>query len=221
MSGLIEGGSIRGHLVIYRFQSDFSRSGLLRNKTDVLQSHAQVLVKTLPSSSIVTDIPPYRTWDSHQIWSDKFKRLAFSVYESIRLRVDTHLPILSFSGSRASTSSIPFVAPAFVLAAPEQVEPHFTTTWPPPTLDILNRHRFLHFCYALSSDGRCVFVASIDDRGEQYSHSAYRPGKIMSDLDAPSAVWKYVQAKVAESKTEWRISVARLGCMTRNEVEGM
>lgn len=98
----------------------------------------------------------------------------------------------------------------------------FQLKWPPPPLNLLDRHAFLHVAYGLSDDGDWLFGCAVDARGQaQQAFSLRVDGAGASSLDtAVCEVYARATAFAKRADAEWRIVVARLGAPSLDEVSG-
>jgi hypothetical protein len=154
------------------------------------------------------------------------KRLAFAIYE--RLPVTTHrqlsrqLEQISAPpdpASQTAKDSRTFSAPAFKIAPPARPTISFSTAWPPPTLDILERHRQFHVAYAVTSDARWLLLAAVDENGELHCLRV----RFVEGLDTKlvlKRVWNFAKEHTEPVNVEWRINVAKAGSVGIAELQG-
>ena len=91
--------------------------------------------------------------------------------------------------------------------------------WPPPVLDILDRYRLFHIAYALSSNGRWLCLAAIDDKGE---HHALRV-RFVDGVDIKlviKRIWNFAKEIVECVSAELRINIGKTGSMPVTEIHG-
>lgn len=110
-------------------------------------------------------------------------------------------------------------APAWKIYPSRKPLVTFSTAWPPPTLDILDRHRLFHVAYSVSRDKRWLFLAGIDEKGE---HSSVR-ARVVEGLEIKlllRRVWNFAKEALEAVNVEWRLIVVRHGHLPVEEVKG-
>ncbi|KAF8508668.1 mediator complex subunit 13 C-terminal-domain-containing protein [Hysterangium stoloniferum] len=115
-----------------------------------------------------------------------------------------------------------FQVPAFVLARKASLQTHLQ--WDErPSLNVLDRHTFLHVGYCLSRCKRWLLAACIDERGEAHdvgvwsvpNHNDSHP---MNVTWMVSNIWIFVKLFSQQADTEWRIVISKLGEIGEIEV---
>ncbi|KIJ32318.1 hypothetical protein M422DRAFT_35866 [Sphaerobolus stellatus SS14] len=115
-----------------------------------------------------------------------------------------------------------FQVPAFTLA--RSLLPQTQLQWDEkPSLNVLDRHTFLHVGYRLSDCKRWLLAACIDERGEAHDVAVWG----IPNFDSQSSaihwmvfkIWIFVKQFAQRADTEWRIVIAKLGEITEMEVE--
>jgi mediator of RNA polymerase II transcription subunit 13, fungi type len=116
-----------------------------------------------------------------------------------------------------------FQLPAFTLARNTTSQTHIQ--WDErPSLNVLDRHTFLHVGYRLSKCMRWLLAACIDERGEAHDVAVWgvprqsEPQAIVTWM--VSNIWIFVKQFAQRADTEWRIVVSKLGEVGETEVEG-
>jgi len=104
------------------------------------------------------------------------ERTALAMYDRLPVQIDRLIPRRMFpddlpppsSSSSVNTNVSSFVAhPAYHLARTQAPPMQFTLTWPPPTLNLLDRHSFLHLGYGISGNGEWLCAMVVDERGQK------------------------------------------------------
>lgn len=115
-----------------------------------------------------------------------------------------------------------FQAPAFTLARTSS--PQTQLEWDErPSLNVLDRHTFLHVGYRISACKRWLLAACIDERGEAHEVAVWGVPQ-QNDPQVVkwivSNIWIFVKQFAQCADTEWRIVVSKLGEIGESEVEG-
>jgi mediator of RNA polymerase II transcription subunit 13, fungi type len=116
-----------------------------------------------------------------------------------------------------------FQVPSFTLAHNTASQPHFE--WDEhPSLNVLDRHTFLHVGYRLSKCKRWLLAACIDERGEAHDVAVWGVPQ-QTDSQAVvnwvvSNVWTFAKQFAQRADSEWRIVISKLGEIGESEVEG-
>ncbi|TFY64313.1 hypothetical protein EVG20_g5983 [Dentipellis fragilis] len=112
-----------------------------------------------------------------------------------------------------------FQEPAFTIARPAHTKVHMVKEAPARTLDVVDRYMLLHVGYRISTCGRWIFAACIDQRGE-----AHDLGVWLSSSESPEAhlvqqLWTFAVNFAKKASVEWRIAFAKLGSMGPTELD--
>lgn len=123
--------------------------------------------------------------------------------------------------------------PSYCLSPPSLSSRKISFTHTPTsqtTLDVTNRHTFLHVGYGLSPCQRWIVACCVDERGENGEVGVWARGsksceegdgdardKDGSDLDK---IWNFTMRFAEQANVEWRIVIARFGVMDRGELDG-
>lgn len=107
-----------------------------------------------------------------------------------------------------------------------------------PSLDVLDRHTFIHVGYQLSSCGRWILAACTDQRGEAQDLGVWstQPGLqgnkkdddesctdvsvVTDEMYVVGKVWEFAMQFAEKANVEWRIVFAKLGAMGAVELDG-
>ncbi|GAA6029607.1 hypothetical protein JCM8097_000960 [Rhodosporidiobolus ruineniae] len=162
---------------------------------------------------------------------DRLVRLAFSVYDQLqipvaRLRMPQPETFPSARPSVPPSMCGPAVrlcqAPAITLSpSPSKPSPvQFALSWPPQSLEVESRHRFLHVCYgtrrvvADDPSQEWLAVTMIDEKGEQWRNIPRYikiPAGVVTDVHRVRVVWSFTKGLVDSADIEWRVVVCKLG----------
>lgn len=116
-----------------------------------------------------------------------------------------------------------FQVPSFTLARNTAPESQFE--WDEhPSLNVLDRHTFLHVGYRLSNCKRWLLAACIDERGEACDVAVWgvpHPNDSHALVNwIVSNIWTFANQFAQRADSEWRMVVSKLGEIGENEVEG-
>ena len=227
------------HAVIYVLVTDEEcQRPTVASLTLCLRLHllGRSLVPHLVPLSLLTPelhLLPRRSGRSPSWHRSQFTRLAFALYDRLSVTVQRQqskrLEQLS-QPSRAAERQEQIAnfnrdtrtctAPAFKIFPSRKPLITFSTAWPPPTLDILDRHRLFHVAYSATGDGKWLFLASIDEKGE---HSSIR-ARYIEGLEAKlliRRVWNFAKEAIEAVNVEWRLNIVRQGDMPIAELRGV
>lgn len=193
------------------------------------------LVPHLVPLSLITPVLhllPRRTSESPSWHRNELTRLAFAIYDRLSVTVQRQqskrleqLTLPSNAAARQQTlnnlnrDTRTCPAPAFKIFPSRKPLITFSATWPPPTLDILDRHRLLHIAYSTTKDGKWLFLASIDEKGEYSSVRA----RFVEELETKTLlrrVWNFAREAMEAVNVEWRVNILRQGIMPLAELQG-
>ncbi|KIK59991.1 hypothetical protein GYMLUDRAFT_616948 [Collybiopsis luxurians FD-317 M1] len=157
-----------------------------------------------------------------------------SVYNRILLPVDraTSRKLLPPS-SRVKKF---FEVPAFTLARPLSESKVTYSCSINPSLDVLDHYTLLHVGYQVSSCGRWILAACIDQRGEAHDigvwstqpyvstdkkddESTIDGGVVPDEMYVVSKVWDFAMQFAEKGNVEWRLAFAKLGTMGTIELD--
>lgn len=177
--------------------------------------------------------------DSPSWHRSQLTRLAFAVYDRLSVTVQRHqskrleqlmLPRKNPSVSQSqqqqqqmtmslNRDSRTCPAPAFKIFPARKPLITFSTAWPPPTLDILDRHRLFHVAYSTTLDGKWLFLAGIDEKGE---HSSIR-ARVIEGIEMKlilRRIWNFAREALEAVSVEWRLTIVKQGDMPLHELQG-
>lgn len=114
-----------------------------------------------------------------------------------------------------------FQEPAFVLARPMQKRAKFLREAHPASLDVLDRHTFLHIAYATTPCGKWLFLAAIDQVGTAHDLRARLiPSDCVVENFVVGTVWEFTLSMAMKANVEWHLVIVKLGFMTSSEYDG-
>ncbi|GAA5956883.1 hypothetical protein JCM21900_006280 [Sporobolomyces salmonicolor] len=165
---------------------------------------------------------------------DRLAALAFSVYDQIqtpvnklRFPVPETFPSASYPTAQSFGAVIRlFQSPAVSVAPARPPKVTFELSWPPSSLAVEHRHRFLHICYSskpANAEGTLEWLlfCSIDDKGETWRllpRLIKIPNGMVADVHRVRAVWNFAKICYEQADVEWRIIVCKLGEPTAIEM---
>lgn len=187
---------------------------------------------------------------------------AFSLYDKLTSQIarEHSVPSESFSGTttiiraqgrnmrgaivpqlsdaREAPTVRPFQTPAFAIESSSSGNPEFALSWPAPSVEVLERGRFVHIVYNVletavaedDDDDEWLSVVCVDDRGESWRHVSKVLGGASKNKDVSNranrlatrvqGVWSLAKAFADMADIDWRIVIARDSVMARDEAEG-
>jgi mediator of RNA polymerase II transcription subunit 13 len=148
-----------------------------------------------------------------------FEHLCFSVYDRILRPVDREMsrPVLG-KGEQIRNY---FQQPSHTLARPIYTTVSYRHQTPAPTLDVVDRYTLLHIAYQVTSCGKWVLAAIVDQRGESRDVGIWSFDSTSGERGLVELVWMFVLRFGKRANVEWRIAIAKLGRMSARELEGM
>ena len=144
--------------------------------------------------------------------------LADAVYD--RLPVVAKRMVARLLTTDAPRAQALFQEPAFTLARPLARKATFRLEAHPSSLDVVDRTSILHVGYRLSSCGKWLLAACVDQRGEMHELKVWLAPSEGVGTFVASSVWALALHVAAKANVEWRITIAKLGTMEEAEVDG-
>ncbi|KAF7967588.1 hypothetical protein HWV62_33709 [Athelia sp. TMB] len=174
-------------------------------------SDAQIVFQFVPQQLIADSL-------EHSVTrAADLEQLCHTLYERILVPVDRTMSRRFFEhGERVRNY---FQEPAFTLARPTQEKVKFVRQMPPRSLDIVDRHTFLHVGYCVSSCGKWLFATCVDQRGEVNEIGVWMLQGDMSVAQTVAHVWDFAVTFARRANVEWRIVFAKLGLMDEIELD--
>ncbi|KAL4075601.1 mediator complex subunit 13 C-terminal-domain-containing protein [Scleroderma citrinum] len=145
-----------------------------------------------------------------------FEALAFSVYERIALPVDRTMSRRITETEEATQAY--FREPLFTISRAIAPTVSFSQLGQPRTLDVLDRHTFLHVGYRFSSCGKWLLASCVDQRGESYDVGSWLTQDEV-ETSAVIQVWNFAAQFARRANIEWRLVIAKLGVMSASELD--
>lgn len=187
-------------------------SPLLRQISSALKR----LQKVRSEYPITLQLIPEHHITSHDLGTTDFERLCFSVYHRVPQPVERTMSRRIFDVGKEIRGF--FREPAFTLARPPKPAVHFSLG-PTRTLDVLDRHTFLHVGYRLSACGKWLLIACVDQRGESYDLGSWLTQDEV-ETSAVLRVWNFALQAARRTNIEWRLVISKLGPMSPAELDG-
>jgi hypothetical protein len=181
-------------------------------------SEAQILFHFVPEQLILGSIE-----NSSALYSN-VEILCYSVYDRILQPVDR---LMSRQLTEHERIRNYFQDPAFTLARPVYNKVSYVRA-PHTSLDVMDRHTFLHVGYQISPCGKWILAACVDQRGEAHDVGVWltqTPGDAgeeaqCAELYMVDKVWEFAVQFAKKANIEWRIVFAKLGAMGEIELVG-
>ncbi|KDQ65114.1 hypothetical protein JAAARDRAFT_108506, partial [Jaapia argillacea MUCL 33604] len=145
-----------------------------------------------------------------------YEPLVNSVYDRILRPVDRQIS-RAFSDQTDLLREY-FQEPAFAIARPLSFRAKFLREYPAHSLDIVDRHTLLHVGYRLTSCGKWLLAACIDQRGEAHDIGVWLVQSDHKEIDVISQVWSFAQQLARKADVEWRLVVSKLGPLSESEL---
>ncbi|KAF9242952.1 mediator complex subunit 13 C-terminal-domain-containing protein [Melanogaster broomeanus] len=148
--------------------------------------------------------------------STDFEALCFSVYNRVPQPVGRTMSHSSSVSGRESRRY--FREPPYTLARPPDTAVRFSELGPARTLDVLDRHTFLHVGYKFSACGKWLVVSCVDQRGELYDVGSWLTQDEV-ETSAILQIWNFVIQFARKANVEWRFVISKLGFMSPSELD--
>lgn len=174
------------------------------------------LQKVRSEQPIIFQLIPEHHITSYNSGTTDFERLCFSVYHRVPQPVDRTMSRRIFDTGRETRKF--FREPAFALARQPKPVVHFNLG-PARTLDVLDRHTFLHVGYKFSACGNWLLAACVDQRGESYDLGSWL-NQDEVETSAILQVWNFALQAARRTNIEWRLVITKLGLMSPAELDG-
>lgn len=145
------------------------------------------------------------------------------MYDRLPRRIDRLIPRRMFPEDLSPSGTSAAIAhPAFHIARPVEkpVEVQFTLTWPPPTLNLVDRHMLLHVAYALSASGEWLVAMAVDERGQSQETKVWKLETKELYERIVGKLWAFATGFAKTADVEWRMVVCKSGLMGWDEVAG-
>lgn len=144
--------------------------------------------------------------------------LADAVYDRIPV-VAKRMAVRTLTSDVPRTQAL-FQEPAYTLARPLAKKATFRLEARPSSLDVVDRSSILHIGYRLSSCGKWLLAACIDQRGEMHELKVWLVPGDGAETFIASSVWALALHVAAKANVEWRIVIAKLGPIEEAELDG-
>lgn len=181
-----------------------------------ISSAMKKMQKARSDYPITLQLIPEHHITSHDLGTTDFERLCFSVYRRVPQPVDRTMSRIIFPVGKDTRGF--FREPAFTLARPLKPIVHFSLG-PTRTLDVLDRHTFLHVGYRFSACGKWLLAACVDQRGESYDLGSWLTQDEV-ETSAVMQVWNFALQAAQRTNIEWRVVISKLGLISPAELDG-
>lgn len=166
----------------------------------------------------------------------RLDRLAFAVYDQLLVPIaKLHFPVPetfvagAFTHAGPGPASRPFQFPAITVAPNRKPQIQFDLAWPPSSLEVMHRHRFLHIGYTIvpvknESKLEWLVASCIDEKGEVWKivpKLLRCPSTSAAELVRAKIIGAITRTFAESADVEWRVVISRLGIMTKDEMKGV
>ncbi|EIN10144.1 hypothetical protein PUNSTDRAFT_142256 [Punctularia strigosozonata HHB-11173 SS5] len=177
------------------------------------RADGRVLFQLVPEHAI------FDALDHHAAKRLHLDALVHSVYDRIQTPVQRTMARAIFKTRDPSWIEIPIEDPAFALARPRNEVVKFVRDAPPRSLDVLDRHTFLHVGYRLSACGRWLLAACVDQRGEAHDVGVWLTPGDNVETQIVSQLWSFAVEFGRRANVEWRLVFCKLGPLGAPELD--
>lgn len=78
----------------------------------------------------------------------------------------------------------------------------------------------MHLGYRISSCGKWIFAACVDERGEAHDLGVWLAQKENLEAHLVLQLWAFAMGFAKKASVEWRIVISKLGSMSAYELDG-
>ncbi|CDZ98548.1 Mediator complex, subunit Med13 [Phaffia rhodozyma] len=188
-----------------------------------VHSQLSIALSTLQSPSSINRflthvIPTSLVLDEPNQAQDQLSLSAvcLSVYDRLQRNVDRLVPRQLFE-VRNITKSFRF--PAFYISKPRPPNVEFSLSWPSPSLNVSNKHMFLHLAYGFSPNRDWLVACAVDERGQAHELKIWKLGREPFSFDwAILMLWSFFIKFSEQADVAWRMVISKLGLMEPSEI---
>lgn len=174
------------------------------------------LQKVRSKHPITLQLIPEHHIASHDLGTTDFERLCFSIYRRVPQPVERTMSRKILDINKETRGF--FREPAFTLVRPLKPVVHFNLG-PAGTLDVLDRHIFLHVGYRFSACGKWLLAACVDQRGESCDLGSWLTQDEV-ETSAVTQVWNFALQTARRTNVEWRLVISKVGLVSPAELDG-
>jgi len=206
-----------GAVVIYIALPDSSlslASPLLRQMLSTIKR----IHKMLTDRPILFQFIPEPFIVAHDLGEEgtDFEALSFSIYQRLSQRVDRTMSRAILEAGEKTQAY--FQEPLISLSRAIAPTVSFSQVGQPRSLDVLDRHTFLHVGYRFSSCGKWLLASCVDQRGESYDVGSWLTQDEV-ETSAVIQVWNFAAQFARKANIEWRLVITKLGLMSPSELD--
>ncbi|KXN84196.1 Mediator of RNA polymerase II transcription subunit 13 [Leucoagaricus sp. SymC.cos] len=196
-------------------------------------STMQKALKTLPENRVIVQLIPEHTInhiESDPASTNQLESFCINLYNRILVPVAQPLARIFSPDNTPIPVKSYLQKPIFTLARPIYNKVTYTRSVH-ASLDVLDRYTLLHVGYRVSSCGKWVMAACVDQRGEAWDQAVWLVKTDQQDSDgeasaggsheesfAAKKVWEFVTGFAKRADVEWRIVISKLGIMDEAEL---
>lgn len=152
-------------------------------------------------------------------WTDnvtELEAICFSVYQRLSRPVTRTMSREILEAGEPTRAY--FQEPLFTLSRPITPTVLFSQRGQARSLDVLDRHMFLHVGYRFSSCGKWLLASCVDQRGEGYDVGTWLT---QDDVETSAVVqiWNFVAQFARRANIEWRLVITKLGVLSASEFD--
>ncbi|KAI6004286.1 hypothetical protein EDD15DRAFT_2385299 [Pisolithus albus] len=152
-------------------------------------------------------------------WTDNVTELeatCFSVYQRLSRPVTRTMSREILETGEPTRAY--FQEPLFTLSRPITPTVLFSQHGQARSLDVLDRHMFLHVGYRFSSCGKWLLASCVDQRGDGYDVGTWLT---QDDVETSAVVqiWNFAAPFARRANIEWRLVITKLGVLSASELD--
>ncbi|KAI6128343.1 mediator complex subunit 13 C-terminal-domain-containing protein [Pisolithus croceorrhizus] len=152
-------------------------------------------------------------------WTDnvaELEAICFSVYQRLPRPVTRSMSREILETGEPTRAY--FQEPLLTLSRPITPTVLFSQHGQARSLDVLDRHMFLHVGYRFSSCGKWLLASCVDQRGEGYDVGSWLT---QDDVETSAVVqiWNFAAQFARRANIEWRLVITKLGVLSASELD--
>lgn len=144
----------------------------------------------------------------------------FSLYHRLALPVEDAISRKIAETDETPTPQTRFQEPPFIISRPQTSTVRFSHAGSPFSLDVFDRHTFLHVGYRFSSCGKWLLASCTDQRGESHDVGCWLTQE-EAESSATVQIWNFATQFARKANVEWRFVITKLGVMSASELDCM
>lgn len=176
------------------------------------------LQKSCANFPVLFHLVPEAVIATHD-WTDnvaELETLCFSVYQRLSRAVKRTMSRKIIETGEPTQAY--FQEPLFTLSRPITPTVLFSQHGQARSLDVLDRHTFLHVGYRFSSCGKWLLASCVDQRGESYDVGTWLTHDDV-ETSAVVQIWNFAARFARRANIEWRLVITKLGVLSASELD--